>query len=232
MRKLIILHGWQSSKEKWERVKQELESEKVKVIIPDLPGFKSQAKLQKSWNLDDYLRWFKDFSSGQERFFLLGHSFGGRIAIKFALNYPQDLEGLILVSSGGIESRKNIKKLFLKTFIPSFKKFSFIPGYSFLRKLFYKYVVRKTDYLEARGHLRETFKKIISEDLTPCLPWVKLNTLIIWGEKDKILPLSDGKLMNQNIKNSDLVILKDVGHAPYLECPKKLANLIIDFIKK
>lgn len=232
MKKLIILHGWQSSKEKWERVKQELESENLEVSIPDLPGFKPQNKLQKTWNLDDYARWLKDFSSGQERFFLLGHSFGGRIAIKFALNYPQDLEGLILVSSGGIKSRRTIKRLFLENFAPTFKKFSFLPGYSFLRKLFYKYIVRKTDYLEAEGHLKNTFRKVVSEDLTPYLPWIKPNTLIIWGEKDEVLPLSDGKLVDQNIKNSNLVVLEGKGHAPNLECPKRLALEIAKFIKK
>ena len=79
-------------------VKEILDSKGIKVIVPDLPGFKKETALTRVWDLDDYVDWFKDFCSDfDEPFFLLGHSFGGRIAIKFAAQNTERLKGLILV---------------------------------------------------------------------------------------------------------------------------------------
>jgi pimeloyl-ACP methyl ester carboxylesterase len=224
---LIILHGWQSSKEKWSKVKEVIEREGVKVIIPDLPGFKEKNKLERAWNIDNYVNWFKDFSHDKEKFFLLGHSFGGRVSIKFASKHPERLEGLILVSSAGIKNQERpISKL-----IPLLKKFSFLPGYSFLRKAFYKFIIRKTDYLYVDGMLKETFKKVIEEDLTPILSQIKARTLILWGQKDKITPLANARLMKERIGESRLEVLEGIGHTPYLEDPEGLAEKILTFIK-
>ena len=133
---LIILHGWQSSKEKWAKVKETIERGGVRVIVPDLPGFKEENRLDRAWNIEDYVKWFENFFQKKEKFFLLGHSFGGRISIKFASKNPDKLAGLILVSSAGIKPRKRtVSKL-----APSLKKLSFLPGYFFFRKLFYKFI--------------------------------------------------------------------------------------------
>lgn len=225
MKTLFILHGWKSSKEKWKEVKEKLEEKGIEVIIPDIPGFKTD--LEKAWNLDDYVNWFLSFSQKKEKFFLLGHSFGGRIAIKFATKFPEKLEGLILVSSAGIKK----KTPFFVRIFQKFKFFSFFPGYSLLRKFFYKFILRKTDYLQTKGNLRETFKNIVSEDLTHLLNKIKTKTLILWGEKDKITPLSDAFLMKEKIKNSKLEILEGTSHAPYLENPCLLSEKIFNFIK-
>jgi len=121
MKTLIILHGWQSSKEKWQKVKENIES--------DLPGFKPETQLKEPWSLDDYVDWLKDFSQTKEKFFLMGHSFGGRVAIKFALRYPEKLYGLILVSAAGIKKKNSpISKIipfFSSTFLVFFALLSF-----------------------------------------------------------------------------------------------------------
>jgi len=231
---LIILHGWQGLKERWDKIKEKIEKGGVKVIIPDLPGFIEGTELTQPWDLNNYLVWMENFiekekSSGNliEPFFLLGHSFGGRIAIKFAVKHPQKLKGLILISAAGIKT----KEKFISNFTPFLKKFSFLPGYSFFRKLFYKFVIRKTDYLNVEGVMKETFKKVIEEDLAPILPQIRTKTLIIWGEKDKDTPISDGYLMKEKIENARMEILKGIGHIPHLDCPEILAKKILDFIK-
>ena len=223
---LIVLHGWQSSKEKWTKVKENLEREGIKVIVPDLPGFKEETKLSQPWNLDNYVEWLRKFSSNKEKFFLLGHSFGGRIAIKFSIKYPEEIKGLILVSSAGIKPKKRLVSNFV-----SLKKFSFLPGYSFLRKLFYKFIVKRTDYLYVDGILKETFKKVIERDLTSVLSQIKAKTLILWGQRDKITPISNAYLMKEKINDSRLEIMKGIGHTPYSEDPETLAKKILDFIK-
>jgi len=227
MKTLFILHGWQSSKEKWDRVKEHLEKSGIRVIVPDLPGFKEENKINKPWNISDYVEWFERLINDQDKFFLLGHSFGGRVSIKFAARNPERLKGLILVSSAGI--KKKIPGL-LK-FVKKLRFFSFLPGYNFFRKLFYRFILGKTDYLLAKGNLRETFKNVINEDLTPYLEKIKVPTLIIWGEKDRTTPISDAYLMKEKIKGSRLEILENIGHTPYLENPKVLSQKIKDFVE-
>ncbi len=239
MKTLIILHGWQSSKEKWQRVKQEIKqyyentSRSIEIIVPDLPGFKKETALDRTWDLDDYVEWFKNFSScHSEPFFLLGHSFGGRIAIKFARKYPEKIKGLILVSAAGIIPKKNLYRYLISAFAKITRKFAFLPFFPFFRKIFYKYILRRTDYIKAEKfpYLKETFKNIIKEDLRKHLSKIKVPCLIIWGEKDKMTPVSDAYLMNKEIPNSKLQILQGIGHFPYIENPKFLCRKIKDFI--
>ena len=233
---IIILHGWGSSKEKWQAVKENLEKQGLKIIVPDLPGFKKETELKNPWDLDDYIRWFEKFLSchrDDHRFFLLGHSFGGRMAIKYAAKHPEKLKGLILVSAAGIIPKKSFLPSFISKMAKVGNKFSFLPFYSFFRKVFYKFILRRIDYIKSEEipNLKETFKKIISQDLTDYFSKIKTFTLIIWGEKDKITPLSDAYLMNKKIPNSKLEILKNIGHSPYREAPKILAEKILNFIK-
>jgi len=234
MKTLIILHGWQSSKEKWNKVKEILKREGIRIFIPDLPGFRPENELKKPWTLDDYVEWFENFleiyPELKEGFFLLGHSFGGRMAIKFAAKNPERLKGLILISAAGVQAKNSLKKTVLKYASPFFKKFSFLPGYYSLRKIFYKFIVGKTDYLQLQGYLKETFKKVIAEDLTHYLDRIKVRTLILWGSEDRITPLSDAKLLKRKIKDSKLEVLEKIGHAPYLENPKLLAEKIKEFL--
>lgn len=228
---LIILHGWFSSKEKWEKAKNSLEKEKVRVFIPDLPGFKEETKINRPWSLDNYIKWVKDYieekiNSGEikEPFFLLGHSFGGRVSINFAIRYPDKVKGLILVSSAGIRNRK-ISRLIL------FKKLSFLPGGSFLKKIYYRFIIKRTDYLKADPVMKKTLSRVVEEDLFYVLSRIKVKTLIIWGEKDNTTPIAQGYLMKEKIKDSKLEILENVGHTPYLENPELLAKKISDFIR-
>ena len=235
MKTLIILHGWQSSKEKWQKVKENIESDEIEVIVPDLPGFKPETELKKPWTLDNYVGWLKDFSQDKEKFFLLGHSFGGRVAIKFASRYPEKLYGVILVSAAGIKKPPSFFQRFLKSGARLVKKLKIEETpqtkglWEIFKKIFYRYILRKTDYLEASGFLKDTIKNILEEDLTPLLKEIKVPTLILWGEKDKITPLSDAYLIKKEIKLSQLEILPGIGHTPHLENPELLAQKIKKF---
>ncbi len=237
MNTLVILHGWQSSKEKWQKVKQIVSLAGIRVIAFDLPGFKQENELKKPWCLDDYIAWLEGFIKKQKldsKFYLLGHSFGGRMAIKYSAKNPEKLNGLILVSPGGVESKntlKILKKRILKHYSSFFQKFSFLPGYELFRKMFYRFVLKKTDYINAKGFLKQTFKNIIKESLIPHLSKIKNKTLIIWGDADNMLPVSDGILMKQKIFNSRIDILKKIGHCPNTEVPELLSQKIIEFIK-
>ena len=237
METLIILHGWQSSREKWQKVKEYLEKDGIRVIAPDLPGFKKENQLKKAWNLDDYVGWVKQFieKNTDGPLVLLGHSFGGRVAIKFAAKYPEKLRGLILVSAAGITPRPKIKiKIFwgfskighLIFSLPILKPFR-----PYAEKVVYFLAGEKDYRFIEQAFLRQTFKKVISENLTLFLRQIKTPTLIIWGEKDKMTPLKDAYVMKEKISGSNLEVLKNIGHLPYLESPELLSRKIIDFLK-
>ncbi|MDP2930325.1 MAG: alpha/beta hydrolase [bacterium] len=230
---ILILHGWGRGNFSWQKTKQILEKNSFLVFVPDLPGFGQEPPPEKPWAIDDYLEWMNKYinKNGLTEFFLLGHSFGGRLAIKLAVRYPEKLKGLILVSAAGLESEKSIQEISVSILAPYFKKLSFLPGYQLFRKLFYRFILKKTDYLRAKGIMKEVFKKVIREDLGLVLEKIFTPTLIIWGDNDKTLPLSEGQMMNRKIKNSQLEIMKGIDHTPQIEAPELLAQKIIEFIK-
>ncbi len=236
MKTLIILHGWQSSSERWQRVKEKLQGEEFRVIVPDLPGFKPETELERAWNLDDYVEWLNNFSQDKGNFFLLGHSFGGRLAIKFANKYSYKLHGLFLVSAAGIKKQKTFYGRILKSGGEVVKglKIDEMPMtrsiWQLFREFFYRYILRKTDYLRTSGWLKETIKNILEEDLTPLLENIKVPVYIIWGDKDKITPLEDAYLMKKMIKFSQLEILRNVGHKPHMESPDLLVQKIKEIL--
>lgn len=232
MRKtLLILHGWGSCAKKWEKVKQGLEGRELKVLVPDLPGFGEAPPPFRPWSVNDYVEWVREHCEEQKisQFFLLGHSFGGRIAIKFAIKYPQKLRGLILCASP-IRKNNLAKSYLIFRAVKFAKNFSFIPGYQLFRKIFYKYILRKTDYLEAKGVMKETFKKVINEDLTSFLSEIRAKTLILWGKKDRIVSVKIASEIKEKVLNSKLIIMPEVGHSPHMKVPEKLSEILIDFI--
>src|SRR3989344_7437003 len=111
----LILHGWGSNLDRWQKV-AEILAQKYLVIVPDLPGFgKSQEPLQ-SWSIDNYVDWLSEFIGTLpelgEGFYLAGHSFGGALATKFTIRYNQQVKKLLLISSACIRARTLIRKIF------------------------------------------------------------------------------------------------------------------------
>lgn len=224
---LIILHGWQSSKEKWQKVKELLEGPGLKVVALDLPGFKPENQLSRPWNLDNYVAWLEnELTAYAEPVYLLGHSFGGRLAIKMAAKNPAKLKGLILVGAAGIKNR-SLSVRFWRQLAEIFSP----RANNLAKRFFYRFILRKKDYLEARGHLKQTMANAIAEDLMPLLAQIKKPTLLVWGKKDALTPIKDGRLMNKEIKNSRLEVLPQNGHSLHLECPEKLAQAVKGFIE-
>lgn len=223
----LILHGWGVGHSSWVKV-QDILKQRFQVIALDLPGFGKSDLPKQAWDLNDYLNFVFKFLEHMEikNCYLLGQSFGGRIAIKAASKYPQKINKLILVSAAGIRPKKSVINKFSK----KFKQFSFLPGYNLLRKIFYKIILKNNEYLEELGIKKEIHQKVVSLDLTSLLEKIEIPTLIVWGKNDKITPLKHAYLMNKKIKNSFLEILP-CGHSPHREYPEKLAEKIFHFLK-
>ena len=78
--------------------------------------------------------------------------------------------------------------------------------------------------------MRDTYLRIISEDLEDILGNIQIPTIIIWGEKDNITTLNQGRLINKKIDDSRLEIIPNVGHSPHKEVPEILSQKILENI--
>ena len=235
---IVILHGWGRGAKSFSLVEEFLKRKGNSVYIFDLPGFGVVPPPPNPWSVSDYVDFVLKFveSRNLDKFYLLGHSFGGRIAIKLAARHPDKLAGLILCDAAGVTPRPKVK-------IAVFGFFSKIGNWIFLfpllsafregaRKFAYWLSGDRDYYLLQNETMRETFKKTISEGLTPYLNQIKTPTFIIWGEKDRVTPVSDAYVINKNIAGSRLEIIEGIGHFPYVEAPEKLAEIIDDFVNR
>lgn len=233
---ILILHGWPSSSDSWIEVQKILASKGYRVLVPDLPGFGKSDSPPEPWGVEDYDNFVLELSRKLQlsRFFLFGHSFGGRVAVKFAINHPEEIKGLILCNSAGIKPEPGLKTIIIfqlarignTIFSPKFLR-TFQDG---ARNIFY-FFLRHRDYVKAEGVMKETMKKIIDEDLLPLLSRIKNKTLIIWGEKDRMVPLRYGYIFKEKIRGSKFEIITQAGHGPHLEVPQKLSEIVFNFLK-
>ena len=226
---VLILHGWGSSSEAWLKVAEFLTQSGYKIIVPDLPGFGKNLSPESPWGIGEYVEWLNEFvkKNNLSRFFLLGHSFGGSLAVKFVLKYPQKIEKLFLVASSGIRKKTIKKKLFKRT-AGLLKIFSFLPFYPLAKKAFYKIIIKKSDYPLAKGVMKETYLKVISEDISNYFNRISIPTIIIWGDKDDTVPVSNAYFINREIKDSKLIIIPGANHDLERKVPEILAEKIMN----
>jgi len=230
---ILILHGWGGSSESWLKV-QELLSKKYLVVVPDLPGFGKTPSPPAGWSLDRYVDFIEKFTQELDlgRIILLGHSFGGRMAILYASKYPEEISRLILCAAAGIrhvQLRHKIILIIAKVanligslpLIRSYKQR--------VRKLFYRFIGR-TDYMEAEGVMKEVFLSILSKNLEPILSSVGTQTLILWGQEDDYVDIEDAYIMEKKIPNTKLVTFEGIGHTPHKDIPEKLVAEIETFL--
>lgn len=230
MKTILILHGWGSCAKNWQKVREGLEKEGYKVFLPDLPGFGESPSLSRAWGVDDYVKWVKDYcgKNNLSQFFLAGHSFGGCVATKFALDFPGEIKKLVLIDPALIRV-KDFRKAVLAAMAKILKTFSFLPFYSLARRAFYRFIV-KSDYLDTEVPMRqtrETYLKIIKEDLSHRLSDVAVPTVLIWGQKDKTTPLKDAYFIKDRIAGAQLNILPAIQHNPQTQNPALLIETIL-----
>lgn len=227
----LILHGWGSNSDRWIQVAEKISEKGYKVIVPDLPGFGQSQLPPTPWSINNYINWLEELIKELrlKDFYLLGHSFGGALSSKVAVKHVQDIRKLFLVSAACVR-KKTAKKSFFKKMSKIVKVFYFIPYFDLFRRAVYKFIIGKSDYVYVQGIIRETYLKVISEDLSFHLPFIKVPTVIIWGDKDCITPLKDAHFINKQIKNSKLIIISESGHDLNRKQPEILAQDVLNNI--
>ncbi len=234
---VVILHGWGSRGESFLAVKEFLNSKGFPVYVFDLPGFGNAEAPGEPWGVGDYVKFVSEFLEKEKisKFYLLGHSLGGRISIKFAAEYPEKLSGLVLYAAAGIRHKPSLKnEIFL--ILAKFGKFIFsLPVIGSFRNIAEKglyFLAGTRDYYRAKGIMKETMKKVLSEDLRPFLPLIKTPTLIVWGRDDKTTPITDAMIMEKEINGSHLEVVDNSGHSLHKERPEEFTNIVLSFLLK
>lgn len=213
---IILLHGWGQNLHTFDSLVDVLKG-KYSVYTLDLPGFGYSDEPETTWSISDYSDMLYNFCHQLKirKPIILGHSFGGRIAIKYASTY-KNISKLILVDSAGVNVNRGIKYYIHRWHYKLVKYYYQITkNEEKLTEWFEKHA--SSDYKNATEKMRETFKKIINEDLTKDLKKIKVETLLIWGENDTETPIECAIKMQKKIPDAGLVRLEGLGHFPYLE---------------
>lgn len=170
----------------------------------DLPGF-GQSEVLMPLSVDEVSDVIYDFVKLLDinNPIILGHSYGGRVAICYASKY--DVSKLVLVSCAGIKQKLNISKR-LK-----------IKVYKALKKCHLPVKMGSNDYQNADNVKRVMLVKAVNNDLTKEMNKINVPALLIYGKDDSTTPLELGYKIKDNIKGSMLVEMDNCGHFPYLE---------------
>jgi pimeloyl-ACP methyl ester carboxylesterase len=230
---IVLLHGWGGESRSFHPLQQAL-APSFRTLAPDLPGFGRSALPPTTWGVDDYAdhltTWLDDLSI--ERTSLIGHSFGGRVAIVLAATRPDRVDKLVLTASAGILPRRTLGYHLKVRSARLARKVLGTPPIASVRPALERRLydaLGATDYANA-GPLRPTFVRVVNQDLRPLLPRIVAPTLLVWGEKDDSTPLADGKLMAREIPNSRLIVYRGAGHFAYLEQGERFAADVREFL--
>jgi pimeloyl-ACP methyl ester carboxylesterase len=224
---LLILPGWKRSINEWIPVAAII-PDKYKVILLDLPGFSGSTAMSKEvFGVFEYANFVRKFLEklGIDKCTVLGHSFGGRIGIVLAAEGKM-VNKLILVDSSGIERKSLYVKIMHIIKIISLPLLVILPALirNKIRNLF-----GSRDYKTA-GQMRKILVKTTNQNLESFLPKIKIPTFIIWGDKDKTLPVSQAKIFKAGIKDARVRIVWGAGHDPHLQKTEQFTAILKDIL--
>jgi pimeloyl-ACP methyl ester carboxylesterase len=252
---VVLVHGITSSSATWERVMPYL-ADRFTVIAPDLAGHGESAKPRGDYSLGAHASSLRDLllTLGHERATFVGHSLGGGIVMQFSYQFPERCERLVLVDSGGLG--RDVSWLLRAATLPGCE--FVLPFLAATRLLDAGAraggLLRRlglglgTDLEEmARGHstlsdsaARAAFVHTLRSVVEPGGQRVDASNrlylaehlpfLVIWGERDSIIPVSHGHATHERMPNSRLEVFPRSGHFPQLDEPERFLDVLVDFI--
>lgn len=251
---LLLIHGIAGTMENWQEVIEPL-AQRHTVVAPSLPGHGRSAPGAGDYSLGALASGLRDLlvALGYRRATLVGHSLGGGVAMQFAYQFPEITERVVLVSSGGLGPEVSV--LLRAAALPGADPFigvtaalGAIVGSKVARGLAVLGLRPTPDVAEvARGYAslvdrdrRVAFlatlrgvvgtggQRVSAEDrlyLAEGMP-----VLIIWGARDRIIPVRHAESAHKAIPGSRLEVFANVGHLPQLEAPGRFITALEQFI--
>jgi pimeloyl-ACP methyl ester carboxylesterase len=252
---LVLIHGIAGSSDTWNEVIEEL-AERYTVVAPDLLGHGASAKPQGDYSLGAYASGLRDLLTalGHEKGTIVGHSLGGGVAMQMAYQFPERCERLVLVSSGGLG--REVHFLLRAAALPGSEFVLPVLAANgvinagaaaggFLRRL----GMRAGPDIEemwrsfsslgdvgARGAFIHTLRGVIDPGgqrvaATDRLYLAqRMPTMMMWGERDRIIPVRHGRAAHDMIPGSRFEVFPDAGHFLYRDEPRRFVKTLSDFI--
>jgi pimeloyl-ACP methyl ester carboxylesterase len=231
---VVLLHGWGCDLSIWEGVQNHLTAAGFRVWSLDFPGFGSTPEPPVAWGMEDYAAWFEDFlrERGIVAPILIGHSFGGRVALIHGSRNP--VSKIVLTDAAGIKPRRSFR-YYVKVW--SFKALKRLAPLALGRMRAKKLIEARrakagsADYNAASPVMRATLSRVVNEDLRRFMPLIEAPTLLVWGANDTATPLRDAKIMERLIPDAGLVVFEGAGHFAFLERFPQFCAILDSFLK-
>ncbi|MGI8580353.1 MAG: alpha/beta fold hydrolase [Solirubrobacteraceae bacterium] len=252
---IVLIHGITSNSLTWEAIAPSLARNHT-VIAPDLLGHGQSAKPRGDYSLGAYASGVRDLlvSLGHESATVVGHSLGGGVAMQMAYQFPERCERLVLVGSGGLG--REVSGLLRAATLPGSEwilPFLASAGLLDAGRVVARLLDRlglsfRTDVQEmASGHAsladpeaRAAFVHTLRTIVDPGGQRVNASdrlylaqevpTMIVWGERDPIIPVAHGRAAHELIPNSRLEVFANAGHYPHVDDAARFGRVLEDFI--
>ena len=219
---ILLLHGWGQNIEMMKPLGNYF-SDKYRINILDLPGFGESDEQKEKWTLDDYELLLEEFTNKLKikKPVVIGHSFGGRLAIKYSARNP--IEKLVLFGSPCIRIKES-----LPVYVRFLKTIKKLPGMNNIGEFMKKYIGSR-DYKAASPIMRQTLVEVVNEDLSKFAKKIEEPTLLIWGQNDTEAPLNEAKELEKIMIDAALIVLPGTHYA-YLENLPHVVSILNNFL--
>jgi pimeloyl-ACP methyl ester carboxylesterase len=241
---VVLIHGMVNSSRHWRGVAERL-AERHTVIAPDLVGHGDSATPRGDYSLGAHATVIRDLLSalGIERSTVVGHSLGGGVAMIYFWQFPERVERLALLSSGGLGPE--VSPLLRSAALPGFRRALGVVANRGVMKALRaggvqtRNVARALAPLETRG-ARDAFVQTLRAVIDRHGQRVSANdrlyllagmpTLIAWGDRDRTIPVAHGLAAHAAIPHSRFLTISDAAHFPHIEQPEAVAAALGEFI--
>ncbi len=246
---IVLLHGFGASLHTWSKWSKLLIKKGYRVISMDLPGFGlSDIPPRRHLNVRYFNIFMRAFLNRLNvgKCYMIGNSFGGWVSWEFSLVCPQRVKKLVLIASAGYfgdgtrpktvdyASKPFFKKLLIKG-IPRFIVKNLMMNAFEDKSVVNDFMVNRYYGLANReGNLASLIKYATQSPKanTDQIKNISHPTLIIWGQKDKVIHYVDAMKFKHDIENSQLIVYEDVGHVPMVEKPEETAQALFNFLNE
>jgi pimeloyl-ACP methyl ester carboxylesterase len=253
---VLFIHGLLGSHRNWTHLVDTLDADH-RVLAPDLFGHGASAKPMGDYSLGAHAATLRDLLDhlGVDRVTLVGHSLGGGIAMQFCYLFPERVERLVLVSSGGLG--RAVSPLLRSATIPGAEWVLPVLASGWVRgravaagRMLARVGWRPSSDMteawngftslgdaESRRAFLATTRSVIdpggqtvtAHDHLPMA--IEIPTLVVWGTRDRMIPTWHATTAHQAIAGSRVELFEGAGHFPHLDEPDRFANLIADFVR-
>lgn len=222
---LILLHGLSGSARWWSRNIPAFAAE-FRVLVPDLLGFgrtRVRGPIPPFPELSAVLTGWMD-RLGLERANLVGHSMGGQIAVHLAARFPERVDRLVLVDPAGIPrplTPRNLMRFARETAPPSrWGDPRFIP------------VIMGDALIAGPASILRALYHMLRDDIRPLLPQISAPTLVVWGERDSLIPVAHARDFQGVIPGARLSVISGAAHNPMVDAPEAFNEAVLAFLRE